>query len=123
ELFRLDTNEIARWPSDDPVGAERLPQLGDVVLDRVQRGPGRFRAPELVHEPVGRDDLVRTSEQQSEQRALAPAAEGERAIAVDGLQGAKNPELHRSARSQWLLSRRAHVLTERSARPPQKEER
>src|SRR5205823_5198543 len=71
-------------------------------------------APEVVDEPIGRDDLVRPRQQQGEQRPLTLASEGERPFAIDGLQGAKDPELHRSAGSQWLLIPPAHVLTDRS---------
>lgn len=47
---------------------------------------GRLRAPELVDEPVCRDDFVRTREQECEQRPLPHAAEREHAAVLDDLE-------------------------------------
>ena len=111
ELVALDADHVAGRAGDDPVGAEGLAELRDVVLDRVQRLLGRAHSPELVDQAVGRDDLVRAGEQQGEQRSLALTPECKRAVGVDHLQGPKDPELHLSARSQRPLSPPAHLRT------------
>ena len=55
---------------------------------------GRLCAPELVDEPVCRDDLVRTREQEGEQRPLPRAAERERTALLDDLEWSQDAELH-----------------------------
>jgi hypothetical protein len=54
---------------------ERLPELlaqdGNVVLDDLLRRLRWVVTPELVDQPLGRDDLVRVQEQKAEQRSLA----------------------------------------------------
>ena len=117
----LDADQVAGCPRDDPVGPERLPKLRDVVLDRVQRLLRRAHPPELVDQAVRRDDLVGTGEQQGEQRPLTLTAEWKRAVAVDHLQGAKDPEFHLSARSQRPLSPPAHLRTVSTDQPAKEE--
>ena len=51
-------------------------------------------APELVDEPVCRDDLVRTREQECEKRPLPRAAERERTALLDDLERSQDAELH-----------------------------
>jgi hypothetical protein len=46
-------------------------------------------APQLVDEPLGRDDPARIEEQQRQQRSLLGAAERDRAIALARLQRAE----------------------------------
>ena len=58
ELARLDANEVPRCPSDDPVGAERLPERVHVHLESAGRARGRRLAPDAVDQPVGRHRLV-----------------------------------------------------------------
>src|SRR5262245_9958750 len=59
QLARLDTNQVARRSRDDPVGADRLTQLRDEVLQRVQRRSWRVSAPKLGDQPV--DKIGRAS--------------------------------------------------------------
>ena len=65
-----------------------------MVLQRVGGGSGRLCAPELVDEPVCRDDLVRTREQECEKRPLPRAAERERTALLDDLERSQDAELH-----------------------------
>ena len=74
--------------------AERLPELRDADLQRRHAGGGRPVSPELVHQPVARDDLVRVQKQQRKQRPLARAAERQRPAVAGHLQRSKDPELH-----------------------------
>ena len=68
-----------------------------MVLQRVGCCPGRLCAPELVDEPVRRDDLVRTGEKECEQRPLPRAAEWERTALLDDLERSQDAELHVSS--------------------------
>ena len=78
ELGRADADQIPRLLRDDGVaGREHLTQLGDVVLKRVRRAARRRCRPELVDQPVRRDDFVRAREQQREECALPRSAERE----------------------------------------------
>ena len=58
-----------------PVAGECLAQLGDVHLNRLHGRGRRPLPPELVDEPVARDDLVRAEEQHGEERLLLGGAE------------------------------------------------
>ena len=58
--------------------AERLPQLRDAHLKRGCARGGRPVGPELVDQPVTRDDLVRVQKQQRKQRPLTRSAERQR---------------------------------------------
>ena len=50
-------------------------------------------APQLVDEPVGRDDLARMDQQQAEERALLLPAERDRPGPVLELERTEDPEL------------------------------
>src|SRR5438128_23889 len=90
ELARPDGNFVAGWACDDPVGSERLPELRDVVLNRIERGLRRVRSPELIDEAIGRDDLVAAGEQQRQQSSLPSSAETNRSGFVDDLERAED---------------------------------
>ena len=95
ELVRADADHVARLLRDDRVvRGECLAELGDVVLQRVGGCPGRLRAPELVDEPVRRDDLVRMRQKEREKRPLPRAAEREHTALLDDLERSQDAELH-----------------------------
>ena len=96
ELVRPGPEHVAGRPRLEPFrrAAESLPELRDAHLQRGHaRGRRAFR-PELVEQPVARDDLVRVQEQEREQRPLARPAERQRPTAVGDLKRSKDPELH-----------------------------
>ncbi len=79
DRLRVDPQHVAGGAGDEhrarcarhPVGLEHLPELRH---EPVQRGRRRIRwslSPELVDQPVARDDHVRTDEESSEKRPLA----------------------------------------------------
>jgi hypothetical protein len=69
ELIRLHADQVARLPRHDHVGGcKRLPQLGDVVLERVAGCARGLCAPELVDQPIRGHHLVGGREEQGEQR-------------------------------------------------------
>jgi hypothetical protein len=73
-----------------------------VHLKRGGGCPWRFGAPELVDEPVARDDLILPEQQRSKQRALLHPAERERTFADPRLERAKYAELDRPRRQHRL---------------------
>jgi hypothetical protein len=75
-------------------GAEHLPELRHAHLQRRDAGSGRLDAPELIDQPVARDDLVRMQEQESEQRPLARAGERHLLPVAGDLQRPEDSELH-----------------------------
>ena len=81
---------------EPPVAAQRLPQRRDLVVQHLVRGRRRRRAPQLLHEPIARDELVGAEHEQAQQRALTPRADRERgtAVVVD-FEGAEQSEVQR----------------------------
>ena len=96
QLARLDPQEVARGASHERFlrRPESPPQPGDVPLERSPRGRRRLPVPELVHQPVGRDDLVRLQEEEGEDGALPRSAEGDRAALAAGLERPQDSEFH-----------------------------
>ena len=104
EPLELVEVELARPHAQEVPGAvclqrvsrcsECLAKVGDVDLDRLCGGPGNTARPQVVREPIRRDDLVRVEEQDREHGALARCAQVETAITVESLEWAKDPELH-----------------------------
>ncbi len=93
ERARLDADQVARSLRDDRVAAERLPQLAHVDLER-RRGRVRRRAvPELVDQPIARDDPVRVQQQQREQCPLLRAAESHQLAVLRRFERAEDPKL------------------------------
>src|SRR5581483_6748133 len=93
ELPGLEAEDVSRRPPLDRIGAERLAELRDEVLQRRRRGRRRLARPERVDQPVGRDDPAGVEEEQSEQRPLLRSAERKRASPGDHLERAEDPEL------------------------------
>jgi hypothetical protein len=79
---------------EPPVSTKRLPQARHLVVKHlVRRRRGRL-SPQLVHQPVARNQLIGPKEQQSQQGTLSPRANRKREAAIiDDLQGAKQAEV------------------------------
>jgi hypothetical protein len=58
ERAGLDAHQVARSLRDDRVAPEGLPQAGHVDLERGRGCVGRRPVPELVDQPIPRDDPV-----------------------------------------------------------------
>ena len=69
-----DVEQVARRARDEHVRAEHLPKLRDEVLERADGSLRRFVAPELVDEPIRRDDLSGAQREEREQGTLLLAA-------------------------------------------------
>ena len=67
-----------------------------MVLESRRRIARRTLAPELLHEPVGPNDLVRMQNEQREQRAALRAANLDQLAVTTDLERAEYEELHRA---------------------------
>ncbi len=99
ELPLLDPDRVPGRPRFDSVRSQQLPQLRDVVLDSVRGGPGLLGSPQIVDEPIRRDHLVRSREQQSQHRPLTRPAEGYRRAFIHDFERPEDPEFHLSVLS------------------------
>ena len=87
ELGRLDVERVAGRAGHQPAVAELLAHARDVDLDALRHRGGRRVTPHLVHEALGRHDVVGVQEQHRQHGALLAPPERERAVAVvDDLQ-------------------------------------
>jgi hypothetical protein len=72
---------------------EQALEIGHVGFDEALRGGRRPVAPELLHQPVGRDRLVPVQEQDEEERALFGGRQGDDAdpasVNLEGPEGTK----------------------------------
>ena len=93
----------ARCVTITSCGASALRSCETWNCRALRDGLGRLRAPELVDQPVCRDDLVRAREQDGEQRPLPGAAERERTALLDDLERSQNAELHLFSSTQPRL--------------------
>ena len=70
DLLGLDLEHVAATAGDERAVAQRLAQAGDVHLHCLDRRLRRPLAPELVGDPVGRDDLAAMEQQDRQHTAL-----------------------------------------------------
>src|SRR5262245_21378046 len=68
-------------------------------LDDLRGAPRRFVGPELVDQAIGRDDLIRMEQHQSEHGALLAAADVEHALAFEHLERPQDPKVHHALRA------------------------
>ena len=95
ELVRLDPDDVAGRPGEDPFGAQRLAERMHVHLQRAGGALGRGLAPDPVDETIRGDRLVGLEQQQSEQRPRPFPAERQRnAVVSKHLQRPQQPEFH-----------------------------
>ena len=88
-----DHDDVSASPSHDRIAAQGLAQLRHVGLQHVPRGDRRVAAPDLVHQPRDRHDLVRVHEQDRQQRSLPRTADARRNAAHKRLERPENAEL------------------------------
>src|ERR671934_27235 len=77
------------------VASQGLAKLGDVNVDRLPRRRRRRLTPELVDQPLARDELVRMQEQGRQDEPLLQPAQRDRLALVDHLEWPEDPVLHR----------------------------
>ena len=101
ELARLELRNVPGRLGQERAGAERLAQLRNVHLQGVRSRLRRRLAPQVVDQPLHREDLAREQEQRCEQRPLLRAPERDGAAVEARLQRSEDQEL-------GVLSKRAH---------------
>jgi hypothetical protein len=99
ELNRVDLPGRGHQPVGPPLrhdhtGAQRLPQLRDIHLNRLGRGPRGPLTPQLIDQAVNRDHLATVQHQDSQQGPLLRRAERQRLAVPRHLQRPKYPEIH-----------------------------
>ena len=109
ELAGLDVDDVARRPRLQPLGAERLAELGDAVLERGRRRRRRRFAPELVDEPVRGDHAVGVDQKQSEQGALPRARDRDGLAVRKHLERPEQAELPRHVQRAYCAPRRSRI--------------
>ena len=75
------------------MGLEQLPQPGYVLMNRTRGVVRPVLAPELLDQPVARDDGPGPEQQQREQAALLDPAEAKPPLAFPHLEGTENAEV------------------------------
>ena len=94
DLVGVGLERVAPATGDEHALAELLAQVGDVDLHGLGRGLGRALAPELVDDPVDRDDLAPMKQQDREHRALPGSAKGNRSPIDQNLERTEDAEFH-----------------------------
>ena len=89
-----ELQQVAAATTHDPrpVPVERLPDPRDVRLEAMRGRRRRLIAPDLVDQPLDRDDLARVQQQDGENRALLRAPEPKRTPVRPRLERAEQPE-------------------------------
>jgi hypothetical protein len=96
DQLRLDLERVAARPrrQDARLGTERLSELGDVHL---QSRPCALvvARPQLLDQPVRRDDFSRVQDEQRDQGAAQATREPQGDAVLDDLERPEDPELER----------------------------
>ncbi len=95
DLLGVDLKQVgARTRDQHPGSVQRLSQSRDLVVEAVAGRVGGLPAPELVDQPVARDDLVGVEQEKGKQAALFGAAELDDALAQPNLNRPEEQKLH-----------------------------
>ena len=100
----LDPNDVAGRSGRQHVLRQRLAKSRDVDPQCGGGALGRVLAPELVDQPVGRNDLVGVEEEEGEQGPRLAAAQRRGAAFVPQLERSQDPELHLPASRPGTLT-------------------
>jgi hypothetical protein len=107
ELARFQSKHVPRRLRDEN-GCAVGKHLAKTRYVRLQRHPGVLRwrlAPELVDEPIARDELVRPEQKDRENSSLLRAAEVEGVLAFPDLERPQDAEVEHGANVPPLTSR------------------
>ena len=96
------TSEIARRPGTRTPSGKSFRKPRDVRLQRRHRRLRRLLAPEIMDQPLTRDDPVRAQQQHGENRPLTLTSQRKRPIARAHLQRAKHSKVHPASCSDTL---------------------
>jgi hypothetical protein len=75
EVLRIDAEYVTRGLRHNQLGPDRLPEAGDIVLERRAGSLRGVRPPDLVDQAVARDQVVRVQQQEREQGSQTLAVE------------------------------------------------
>ncbi len=92
----MDQEPVPARLGQQPVGSEPLAQLGQMLLQRVERRRRRLLDPELLDQASCRDQLVGMQEQQREESALLSPAERDWTFTIKDLEWPEDMELRRN---------------------------
>src|SRR5215218_5350913 len=70
----------------------------------------RRLAPQVVYQSLRRDQLIRVQQQHRQQRSLLSSAKRQRAVVLDHLERAEEPEVHGSSRPHGALTTRRSTM-------------
>src|SRR5439155_17894393 len=98
DLLRIRRDEIAGRTRLDRGRSQRLAQLRDVALEHFRSAPRRRFTPEVLDQPLGRDDPPGVEQQPAEQGTWLAARQSDRLPVLDGLERAEQAKVgHRCA--------------------------
>ena len=86
ELLPLQAQLVSGRARRDCVCAKAPPQLGDIHVHALGRSRGRVRAPDVIDQSIGGNDLVRVYQQDAESSAGFSARQRHRALVAYDLQ-------------------------------------
>jgi len=87
--------DVAGRAAFQALGAEGAAQVRDVALKRRTSRVGRLVAPDLIDQPVGRDNLVRPNDEMRQNQALFGSTESETFVVLADLEWTKYADVHR----------------------------
>ncbi len=96
----LDVERVASRPSDDRLPGrrcarrKRLPQVGDLDLERVRRVAGLVVTPQELHQRAGADRFTGVEQQSDEQRARDATPDLDLALSLLDTKRSEDVELH-----------------------------
>ena len=94
ELLRVDREHVSRRPRlEDLMRLEQLPEPGNVLLERGRSVLGRMAAPELLDQPIARDDATGVEQEQGEQTPLLEPAQPNLSPALEHLERPEDREV------------------------------
>ena len=94
ELVRFAAEDVARRARLDRTVAERLAQLRDVDLERRRRRRRRRVGPELVDQPLDRDDPAGLEREDGQERPLLATTDRDRPAVAPHLEWTEHGVLH-----------------------------
>jgi len=96
DLLGFDLEDVSRSSRGDDPRPERLAQARDMAVQGGRRRRRRLPIPELVDQPIARDDPVCVQQQEGQHGALFPASERNGAPVLPHFDRAKDAVVHRA---------------------------
>ena len=117
-LLWLHLKEIAGRPGEEQgafsarraVGLQSRPQVGDVDPEGILL-VGTFLAPQLVEDPIRRDDLIAIDQEQGQQRSLLVATQIDALAGAPILERPEHIELDTTAGQRHLQPELRHLMS------------